>query len=108
MGEPIKEFLDGLAEAGKSLSSAVNRLLQLRDQYGAPAVITAIQTAIQYKAFGLDYVENILYQTTRPRTNYPPVVLQNSSLNQLQVQEPDLLIYDAITLKKRNENHDTD
>jgi transposase len=108
MGEPIKEFLDGLAHAGKSLSYAISRLLQLRDQYGAHAVITAIQTAIKYKAFGIEYVENILYQTTRPRTNYPPVVLQNPSLNQLQLQEPDLLIYDAITLKKRNENHDTD
>jgi hypothetical protein len=106
MGEPVKEFLDGLAHAGKNLSSAISRLLQLRDQYGAPALVAAIQTAIKYKAFGTDYVENILYQTTRPRSNFPPVVLQNSSLNQLQLQEPDLLIYDAITLKKRKENDD--
>jgi transposase len=108
MGQPIKEFLDGLAQAGKSLSFATSHLLQLKDQYGAHAVVTAVQTAIKYKAFGVDYIENILYQTTRPRCNYPPVVLQNASLNQLQLQEPDLLIYDAITLKKRNENNDAD
>ena len=108
MGESVKEFLDGLACAGKSLGSAVSRLLQLRDQYGTNAVIAAVQAAVSYKAFGVDYIENILYQKTRPGYDYPPVVLKNADLNQLRLQEPDLLIYDAITLKKRNENHDTD
>jgi hypothetical protein len=106
MGEQIKDFLDGLARAGKSLSHATSRLLDLRDQYGTEAVITAIETAMKYNAYGVDYVENILHQNMRPITRYPKVVLQNSSLNQLQLQEPDLLIYDAITLKKRNDNDD--
>ena len=106
MGEQIKEFLDGLARAGKSLSHASARLLDLRDQYGKDAVITAIETAMKYNAYGVEYVENILHQKMRPITRYPKVILQNSTLNQLQLQEPDLLIYDAITLKKRKENRD--
>jgi len=108
MGEPIKRYYDGLARAGKSLSYASGRLLELRDQYGAPAVITAVETATKYQAYGIDYIENILHQSMRPRTPYPQVVLQNASLNQLQLQEPDLLIYDAITLKKQNEHNDHD
>jgi transposase len=107
MGEPVKLFLDALAAAGKSLSYAAGKLLQLREQYGAEAVLNAIQTASRYKAFGVDYVENILYQTARLKSSYPPVVLKNSALNQLQLEEPDLLLYDAITLKKRNKNDDS-
>ena len=106
MGEPVKVFLDALAEAGKSLSYAAGKLLEFREQYGAEAVISAIQTASRYKAFGVDYVENILYQTAHLRSSFPPVVLKDQALNQLALQEPDLLLYDAIALKKRNENHD--
>lgn len=106
MGEPMKKFYDGLAKAGKSLSHATGRFLELRDHYGTSAVISAIETAIKYQAYGVDYVENILHQSMCPRTPYPQVILQNPSLNQLQLQEPDLLIYDAITLKKRNEHDD--
>jgi hypothetical protein len=101
-------FFDGLANNGKSLSPAVGRLLDLREKYSTEALLTAVQTAIKYNAYGVDYVENILYQTTRPRTPYPKIVLSYDSLNQLQLQEPDLLIYDAITLKKRRENHGKD
>lgn len=106
MGEPIIRFFDGLAQTDKSLTHAAARLLELRDQYGSEAVIMAIETAIHYKAFGIDYVENILYQKMRPATRFPKVVLQNSNLNQLQLQQPDLLIYDNIALKKRRENND--
>jgi len=106
MGEPIKKYLDGLAQAGKSLSYATARLLELRDQYGAANVLSAVVTAIKYQAFGVEYIENILHQSMRPRTPFPQVVLPDPILNQLQLQEPDLLIYDAITLKKRNEQND--
>jgi transposase len=108
MGEPIRVFFEGLAQNGKSLGHATGRLLDLREQYGTEALLVAVEAAIKYRAFGVDYVENILYQTTRPRSHYPKVVLRDASLNQLQLQEPDLLIYDAITLKKRKENYDKD
>jgi transposase len=108
LGQPIIEFYDGLAQAGKSLNHATRRLLELRDHYGTDAVLSAVDTAITYKAFGIEYVENILLQNNRPQSRYPKVVLHKASLNQLQLQEPDLLIYDAITLKKRKENHGPD
>lgn len=106
MGEPVEQFLQGLATAGKSLSNAASRLLALRDQYGTLAVRTALESAIHYKAFGVEYVENILMQNAKPASDYAPVVLQNPSLNQMQLQEPDLYLYDAITLKKRSRCHD--
>jgi len=106
LGDPVERFLAGLADADKSLSYAMTRLLQLRDQYGAPALRQAMVAALSCNAFGVDYVENILLQNNRPVSNYPPVVLQDASLNELHMQEPDLLLYDAITLKKRSQYHD--
>jgi len=41
----------------------------------------AVETAIKYRAYGVDYLENILHQTTRPQSPYPKIVLQNPSLN---------------------------
>jgi transposase len=108
MGEPIKAFFDGLAQAGKSLNHATSCLLDLRSQYGTEALVTAVETAIKYNAYGVDYLKNILHQTTRPQSRYPKIILRDPRLNQLQLQEPDLLIYDAITLKKLRENHDKD
>jgi transposase len=108
MGEPIKIFLEGLARAGKSLSWACTRLLEFREQYGSDAVLEAVETAIKYQAYGVEYVENILHQKKHARSSFPRVVLKDENLNQLQLQEPDLLIYDAITLIKRKQNHDKD
>lgn len=106
LGEPVPVFLEGMARAGKSLHHAVDRLLELRDSYGTEALIESIETALRYKAFGVEYVENILHQKSRPLSPYPKVVLKDPGLNGLHLQEPDLLIYDAITIKKRRQNHD--
>jgi len=106
LGEPVERFLAGLAAADKSLSLATSRLLQLRDQYGASALREAMQTAIHYNAFGVDYIENILLQNNRPVSQFPPVVLQDARLNDLHLQEPDMLLFDAITLKKRSQYDD--
>ncbi|MDZ7722499.1 MAG: IS21 family transposase [candidate division KSB1 bacterium] len=106
MGEPIKLFIENLAKAGKSLSRASSHLLELREQYGAKAVVEAVEITLKYKAYGVDYVENILHQKMHIKTYYPKVTLKDETLNQLQLQEPDLLIYDAITLKKSRNNDD--
>ncbi|MDZ7722563.1 MAG: hypothetical protein U5R06_07055 [candidate division KSB1 bacterium] len=66
----------------------------------------AVEITLKYKAYGVDYVENILHQKMHIKTYYPKVTLKDETLNQLQLQEPDLLIYDAITLKKSRNNDD--
>lgn len=106
MGEPAQQFLAGLAQTQKNLSLAIKRLLELRDQYGTEAIIQALTLAIKYQAYGIDYVENILYQQTRPPHHYERVTVKDATLNELHLPEPDLLIYDAIALKQRRHNHD--
>jgi transposase len=107
MGEVAKTFLEGLAKAGKNLNQAIKKLLILRDQHGAETVIRAMQTALQYRAYGLDYVENIVRQQNRTVSHLEPIQLKDQKLNHLHLQETDLLIYDAIALKKRKNNDDS-
>lgn len=106
IGKEAETFLEGLARADKNLAHAIVALLDLRDQYGTQAVLEAIRAAMKYKAYGVDYVRNILYQNARSSIVYQRVNLKDPALNELRLQEPDLLVYDAITLKKRRENHD--
>ncbi len=65
-----------------------------------------MRAAMKHKAYGIDYVRNILYQNARSSIVYQRVNLKDPALNELRLQEPDLLVYDAITLKKRRKNHD--
>lgn len=108
LGPQAEAFLTGLAQANKNLSRAMGRLLELRNNFGCEALVNALQIAMNYKAFDTSYVENILYQLSRPCLPPGKIYLKDESLNQLDLQEPDLLVYDAIALKKRSQNHDSD
>ena len=106
LGKTAETYLEGLAAANKNLGHAIQRLLELRQSYGTEALLIALEVATQYKAYDVSYVENILYQKSRPITPYAQIRLAEPSLNELQLEEPDLLMYDAIALKKRRQNHD--
>ncbi len=70
--------------------------------------IDAIDKALSFKAYGVDYIENILYQEMTPKSCHPPVRLKNEALNQLRLGEPMLADYDADILgtirKKKNDD----
>ena len=73
----------------------VARILALKNEYGSTAIIAAIQKASLYKAYGADYIENILYQEMTPQNSHPPVRLKNDELNRITLAEPSLADYDA-------------
>jgi len=96
-------FLSGLNQSGLPLRKSISQLLKLLDEYGIDSLISAIQKAIHYKVYGVDYIKNILYQEKRPISLQPPVVLQNDEFNQIRLQPPSLAEYDAISIKKNRE-----
>ncbi len=79
--------------------------MALKDEYGAPSLIYAIKRALQFKAYGADYVENILYQEMTPKKTHPPVRLKNDALNRIRLSEPMLADYDAFILKRRRNDN---
>jgi len=82
----------------------VSRILNLKNEYGSAAIITAIQIAITYNAFGANYIENIVYQKMTPRKKHPPVKLKKNDLNRITLNKPSLAEYDAHVMKRRKKD----
>ncbi len=104
LGDEFREFLEKLPQSGGSIKKQLSKLLDLKDQYGAQSLSWAVLKALQHKAYGADYVENILHQKMNPKNQHPPVQLKNEALNRIRLSEPTLNDYDAIILKRRKKN----
>ena len=59
-----------------------------------------MQKAIEFKAYGVDYIENILYQEMTPKTKHQPVKLKKEQLNRITLPQPSLSDYDAYVVKR--------
>jgi transposase/ribosomal protein L20 len=101
LGEETKTYIERLAAARICLKSNIRRLLALKDEYGACALVEAIKRAISHNAYGADYIENILYQDMTPQRQHPPVQLKEEQLNRIRLQQPCLAEYDAFVIKGR-------
>lgn len=101
LGAEFREYLNALAEHNQPIKKNVFKLLALLDQYGKGSLSLAVEKAMKHKAFGADYIENILYQEMTPVNEYPPVQVQEESLNRIRLSEPSLADYDALILQRR-------
>lgn len=104
LGQEARDYLEALAEARQPIKKNVSRLLSLKDEYGTESVIQAIKKALAHKAYGADYVENILYQEMTPKNHHQPVKLKDQALNRIRLTEPSLAEYDAYILKRRHDD----
>ena len=105
LGEVAKEYFDRMAGANLPIKKNVRRLLQLKDEYGAHAIIEAMKRAAVHNAYGAHYIENILYQEMTPQRVHPPVTLKKTELNRIRLEEPSLAEYDSFVVKRRR-HHD--
>ena len=90
-----------------SLARQLTELLELIRQYGPEAVAGAIEKAAAARAFGADYVANILRQQQSPRRPQPPLRLRDPLLNELATDPLSLLEYDAFILESGKERDDS-
>ena len=77
----------------------IAELNELVRNYGPDGVAQAIDKATAARAFGSDYIANILRQQSSPRSVQPPVRLKDPRLNELATDQLSLLEYDAFLLK---------
>lgn len=105
MGEEMKSYLEILATTHHNIRKTTAKLLSLKRQYGAQALIQAVCHAASYNAYGPEYIENILRQQQKPLTCHPPVKLQNEALNRIRIEAPLLAEYDAFVVQRR-QKHD--
>jgi len=100
MGDEASDYLEALADASQPIKKNITRLLHLKDEYGEASLIYAITKALKHKAYGADYIENILYQEMTPVRVHPPVKLKNDDLNRIRFAMPLLEEYDAFAIKR--------
>jgi hypothetical protein len=103
----LEAYLRDIADSDRSLSRQITELLELVRQYGSDAVAGAIEKAATARAFGADYVANILRQQQCPRREQPPLHLRDPRLNELATDPLSLLAYDAFILQSEKETDDT-
>ena len=101
LGREAENYLEHLTAAGRGLKKELEKLLALKDEYGRDALIGALRRAMDHRAYGADYIENILYQETTPTRNHLPVRLTKEHLNHIRLDEPSLAEYDALVVKRR-------
>jgi len=104
LGTDARTYLQGMLEANVPIKKNIAKILALKTEYGSTAVITAIQKALAFNAYGSDYIENILYQEMTPQKYHPPVKLKKDDLNRITLTEPSLEDYDAHVLKRRKKD----
>jgi len=104
LGPDALNYLQALVEANQPVKKNVSRLLSLKDEYGATSLIHAIKKATLHKAYGADYIENILYQEMTPQNQHQPVKLKDEDLNRIRLVEPSLAEYDSYILKRRRDD----
>jgi hypothetical protein len=102
----LEAYLRDIADSDRSLSRQISELLELIRQYGPEAVAGAVEKASAARAFGADYVANILRQQQCPRREQPPLRLRDPVLNELVTDPLSLLEYDAFILKAEKDSDD--
>ena len=95
LGPVAVDYLEALGDAGQGIKKQVKRLLALKDRYGSEALLRALEHATAAKAWGADYVENIVHQHAAPKNEHPPVKLKDEGLNRIRLEQPSLADYDA-------------
>ena len=102
----VEAYLRDMADTDRSLSRQIQELLELIRQYGPEDVAGAIEKAASARAYGADYVANILRQQRSPRRPQPPLRLRDPLLNELATDPISLLEYDAFILESGKEPDD--
>jgi transposase len=106
LGPASHAYLERLADTDRSLARQVRELFVLVREYGPEAVSDALAKAHAARAFGADYVANILRQQQVRRDVQPPLRLKDPALNQLATDPLSLAEYDAFILRSRKESRD--
>ena len=96
LGPAAREYLNALSAAHQPIRKSVKLLLGLADQYGSASLMWAIEKALDHRAYGADYIQNILYQQMRPQRRHPPVSLKKPELNDIRLPPPCLAEYDSL------------
>lgn len=101
LGELAKSYFEGLVKVVSNVAKHVDKIMKLRHKYGVAEVLGAIEKALQYQAYGANYIENIII-TRRAKDgelieNTPLVFPEKPELEEIDITDVDLSKYDTLT-----------
>lgn len=105
LGESAYIFLENLTRLNSVSQKQIEKLLQLKDDYGEKSLIYAMEKAISKNLYGADYIENILYQEMTPEVSHPPVLVEKKELNDIRLKCTSLKEYDALAVKRKRKKN---
>lgn len=97
------EYFEGLLRLEKDLKEEMRQTMRQVDLYGAAEVIPAIEKALEYKAFGIAYLKNIIAQNRAKRQEkiiHPLKLAKYPDLESLEVESKSLDYYDKLFAKE--------
>lgn len=104
LGSDAENYLKGLLASPRCLNTDLRKINALVTVYGKTEVLQALHQALPFKAFGSEYLKNIILQNLTRRGEIQPLgpvdPKTRPELVQLAVQERDLNTYDQIGKEK--------
>jgi transposase len=104
------DYLAALKEKRVNALQHVRRINALLSQFGRDAVARALMDTHEHGAYSADYVLNLLEAKGRMTEvlDSPLHIVRNADLLELQIDEPDLNVYDQTDNEEQNNQHDGD
>ena len=98
LGPETEKYLSGLVRTELSVERHLRRILDLAATYGHAEVMGAVQRALEYGAYGSDYVENIILVERRKRREdqKTPLQIEKKELAEIDLPEQNLDHYDDL------------
>ncbi len=100
LSDDAQTYLEGMVATELNPNHHLRKIMELIKLYGKDQVSAAVTFALRYKAFGYEYLKNIILQE-RARQGMkeiinPVIVHRHPELTDLTVEERDLKLYDDL------------
>jgi len=107
MGEGASRYLQRLQSSSLPLRRSIVRLVELRDHFGSAALLRAMELALERGVLGVEYVEQLLFQITRPSEQIPRLELPgHPELSALRLGDVNLMLYDNVLIEKGKDHEE--
>jgi len=111
LGDTAKHYFEALCRTQINIPHHVKKIMALVDLYGKTEVLSAIDHAMQYGAFGHEYLANIILSNRRRRLSPHPLGPPSSKINpdlirSTWVEETDPTIYDHLFNEQDKDDED--
>jgi hypothetical protein len=111
LGDTAKGYCEAMCRTEINITHHVKKIMALLDLYGKTEVLSAMEHALKYSAFGHEYLANIILSNRRRRSSPHPLGPPSSKIKpelirSTWVEERDPMIYDHLFNEQDKDDED--